>query len=224
MNSPESSKKTLSLITILLLCASNIIVSSTGKSDSTIIVPDQYPTITSAIENASPGEKIYIKTGVYHENLIIEKPLSIIGENKENVIIIGKGNLERGKQTVISLQANHVNIQGLTIKSQNYSNPSHHATGISVEGDNCTITENIITNTFLGIFSSVQSNLKISKNLGNNFKYLRLFALRHGRNTFWVTQNNRRVYFMTFRQTYFLKQIRVSCFRALRHPAGSQAF
>mgnify|MGYP003887738503 CR=1 FL=1 len=46
-----------------------------------IVVPDDYPSIQSAINAADSGDEIYVKSGIYYENLIINKSISLIGED-----------------------------------------------------------------------------------------------------------------------------------------------
>src|SRR4030067_2374091 len=58
---------------------------------TTIIVPDDYPTIQAAMNAASQGDTIYVKTGTYYENVIVNKPLTLVGESKENTIVDGSG-------------------------------------------------------------------------------------------------------------------------------------
>ena len=55
------------------------------------MVPNDYPTISDAIRNASQGDTIYVKNGVYYENPVIDKSISIVGEDSENTIVIGSG-------------------------------------------------------------------------------------------------------------------------------------
>ncbi|MEJ2241701.1 MAG: NosD domain-containing protein [Candidatus Bathyarchaeota archaeon] len=149
--------------TIFLLC---LIVFNLQEANGskTLIVPDNYLSINEAIKNATPGDIIFVKSGIYNENLIVNKSLKLIGENSRNTMIIGKGDIESGEQTVVTLNAEKIEITGFTIKSQNYSKSSLHATGICVEANNCKIKNNIICDTYYGIFCSVQSNITISKN------------------------------------------------------------
>jgi parallel beta-helix repeat protein len=65
---------------------------------------------------------------------------------------------------VFEVAADKVTISGFTIKSFNYQNTSYYATGINIQGDHATITGNIIQNNYYGIFCSIQSYTKISKN------------------------------------------------------------
>jgi len=60
-----------------------------AKADSkTIMVPDDYPTITSAIGNATQGDTIYVKKGTYAEHVFeINKSIFVLGEDMDKTII-----------------------------------------------------------------------------------------------------------------------------------------
>ena len=63
----------------------------TSHASNTLIVPQDYPTITSAVNHASPGDVIVVKQGIYYENIQINKSLTLLGEDSKNTIIIGNG-------------------------------------------------------------------------------------------------------------------------------------
>ena len=135
----------------------------------TIVVPEDYSTISEAIKNADPGDKIFVKKGIYNENIWIDKPLEVLGESSRNTIVIG--NSEANNQNVITITADNTTIKGFTIKSTNYSTPKQHPNGINIQGDNCSIIENNISNTFCGILCAIQSSTTInSNNITKNFK------------------------------------------------------
>jgi parallel beta-helix repeat protein len=46
-----------------------------------------YPTITAAVAAAAPGDTIYVEHGTYAEDVVIDKPLALVGENRHNTII-----------------------------------------------------------------------------------------------------------------------------------------
>jgi parallel beta-helix repeat protein len=48
-------------------------------------------TISAAVAAASPGDTILVGHGTYAENVVITKPLSLIGERRENTIIDARG-------------------------------------------------------------------------------------------------------------------------------------
>ncbi|MCZ2809141.1 MAG: pectinesterase family protein, partial [Candidatus Bathyarchaeota archaeon] len=65
---------------------------SVVASSSTILVPDNYATIQEAINNANEGDTIFVRAGTYYEHVVVDKALSLVGENKHNTIIDGSGN------------------------------------------------------------------------------------------------------------------------------------
>lgn len=137
---------------------------SVKANPKTIIVPDNYPSVSAAIGNASQGDTIFVRTGIYYENPWIDKSLSLVGEDSENTIVIGSGGIEGGN--VFTLSADGVEISGFTIKSLDYSTSSYYANGVSVAGDNCVITGNNIENNYWGIYcgGGGKSSTTISQN------------------------------------------------------------
>ena len=65
---------------VLSECAVASSASTLATSSATIIVPDNYPSITAAIGNASAGDTILVRTGTYFENPVIDKSLTLQGE------------------------------------------------------------------------------------------------------------------------------------------------
>jgi pectin methylesterase-like acyl-CoA thioesterase len=86
----KSKKPTLAIALIILI---PLVLVPTGvkAQTKTIIVPDDYSTITAAIANATDGDTIFVKKGTYEiaENSItINKTLSIIGEDQTDTKIV----------------------------------------------------------------------------------------------------------------------------------------
>jgi len=104
------------------------------RAESEVIrVPADYPTIQEAVNAAAPGSMIFIASGVYHECVVVNKTLMLVGENRANTIIDGDGG-----GTVIRVMAHNVMIENLTIRGGDV--------GIKLEGAyNSTLSRNIIT-------------------------------------------------------------------------------
>jgi len=83
------SKSVVLVFVLIFLTASGIIAPLPVNAGSrTIVVPDDYQTISSAIGNATAGDVIFIKKGTYEEDTLeINKTLSLIGQDTENTII-----------------------------------------------------------------------------------------------------------------------------------------
>ena len=47
-----------------------------------------FATITEAINAANPGDRIFIRPGLYQENIVIDKPLEIIGDGELSEIVV----------------------------------------------------------------------------------------------------------------------------------------
>ena len=115
--------------------------------------------IQQAIDNASDGDTIYIWAGTYYENIIINKSLTIIGNNSVNTIIDGGGNGE-----VINITEDWVNITGFTIRNSGNRGKPYYDSAIQLYMANfVNIYENNCTNNTFGI-TSIHSNNIIIKN------------------------------------------------------------
>jgi parallel beta-helix repeat protein len=53
------------------------------------IVPDDYRSIQEAVNEALDGDIIYVKVGIYQENLVINKPLIFVGEDPRRTLLDG---------------------------------------------------------------------------------------------------------------------------------------
>ncbi|MEA1895153.1 MAG: CARDB domain-containing protein, partial [Euryarchaeota archaeon] len=105
------------------------------RSAGTIIVPDNYPTIQQAADNATDGDTIFVRSGAYHENIIINnKDLTIGGEGKGATIIDGGGSGD-----CIRVSSADVNISGFTIT--NAGNYGIYAYSSDLNINNATITD-----------------------------------------------------------------------------------
>ena len=67
--------------------------SSTEKTEPPIIVVDalhqgDYPTIGEAITAAAAGTQILVRPGLYEEGLVIDKPLTIVGDGPREEIVV----------------------------------------------------------------------------------------------------------------------------------------
>lgn len=78
-----------------------------------IKVPEDYRQIQQAIEAANSGDIIQVASGIYSENLRIEKPLRLIGEGPDKTIVAKSG-------TVVSVNADNVEIRGFSVQDGTY--------------------------------------------------------------------------------------------------------
>jgi parallel beta-helix repeat protein len=146
--------RSVALLLVLVFLTTSCIFSPlpVDAVSKTIVVPDDYPTITSAIGNATVGDTIFVKKGIYegpiNQTLVIDKSLSLIGEDANNTIL----NLHPAytewwiltqqffnHSDAIVIDANDVTLSNFTII------PSPGG-DVSATGDKIRITGNIIGN------------------------------------------------------------------------------
>lgn len=86
----ENKIQVLAIITIVIVANISFLVftSQRSKAVSVIIVDDDrnadYKKIQDAINNASEGDTIYVRSGTYNENIAINKSINLIGEKRKN--------------------------------------------------------------------------------------------------------------------------------------------
>ena len=128
----------------------------------TIVVPDDYPTIQTAINAANEGDTVYVKAGVYFENIVIRKSLTLAGENSDTTAIDGNG-AEYAILVKFDGYAHNVVIKGFTI--QNSGTIEGLSAGIRlVYADHCNVSENRIAHNKNGIILQYGSNNTIIGN------------------------------------------------------------
>jgi len=97
-----------------------------------ITVPDNHPTIQSAIENAQEGDTVFVKIGVYKESITLRNDMALVGESMTATIISGskKGPAVKGADNTL--------IRNCTVQNG--------TVGILAENSSMTIDQVIVRN------------------------------------------------------------------------------
>lgn len=105
---------------------------------------DNYSYIQDAINDSLDDDIIFIYSGIYNESIIINKQITIKGENKNKTIINGNY-----CEIVINITSNNVKITNITIKN---SNGFKENAGIKITSNDSYIQDCIIFRTKIGIY------------------------------------------------------------------------
>lgn len=112
--------------------------------------PNNYSNISDALYYANNGDIIYVFNGTYYENIIIDKSIKLIGEDKDSTIIDGDW-----EGDVVNISADHVIINGFNIR---YS--GKYFAGIKIHSNYNIIENNIFPRNSYGIcIKSSQENI-----------------------------------------------------------------
>jgi parallel beta-helix repeat protein len=92
----------------------------TVRADAGIIrVPSDFPTIQEAINTASSGATILVSSGVYLENVIINKTLMLLGAGKQDTIVDGSTDSQALTSAVgVTISADNVTVNGFTVRNR----------------------------------------------------------------------------------------------------------
>jgi len=118
--------------------------------------PGNYTRIQDAIDNASDGDTVFVydESSPYYENVVVDKFINLIGENKESTIIDAGGSDDS-----VYISADGVTISGFTMRNSGFSWSPDYDAGVDIRSDYNTIFNNIVTeNNNQGIYLLYSSN------------------------------------------------------------------
>jgi parallel beta-helix repeat protein len=144
---------------IVIFIGANIIPSTIGIIEKKITFSNTASPgyIQDLIDNAPEGDTINIPSGIYYENIIINKSISLIGEDKETTFIDGTNDGH-----AVDVFADWVNISGFTIQNSSI--------GISINANRSSVSNTLILNHFFGIslWLNSSNNIIIDNNITSN--------------------------------------------------------
>jgi parallel beta-helix repeat protein len=146
------------LLSLSLSSRANWRISVKASPDVIDVFPGLHPTIQEAINNASSGTTIFVHDGTYSEDIVVNKSVSLIGEDRDTAIIVGYMAIN-----IISVTADNVVIRGFTIM-KSITTPPY--TGILISSAGNRIERNKIISNYDGLgLSQLSSNNVISDNI-----------------------------------------------------------
>ena len=149
-----------------------------------------YNSIQAAISSFATyqGATISVQPGIYQENVVITKPVSLISQNKDSII---RGNMPNA--TLLIIISDNVTVTGFTIENTgNFS--SEAGIGILLDGAyNCSLTKNTCSNNYNGILINNSFNNLFKNNFVDN-NYFGLVLRNSSENTFRGNNLNDNIY------------------------------
>jgi parallel beta-helix repeat protein len=129
-----------------------------------------FDTIQEAVNAANSGDIIFVHTGTYKlaSQIIIDKSLTLIGENNTNTIIDGTDSWS----PIMRVEADEVTIKDLTFKTcKVHYDPNGVFAGVLITSDQCLVESNIFPSGDFGVFLGDASSNVIRNNVFFNCIY-----------------------------------------------------
>ncbi len=159
-----------------------------GKAPNTIYVDDDgiadYTSIQDAIDAAPDNYTIFVYSGVYEENIFINKNITLIGEDPKTTII----NASHFGNVIHITKKGRATIQGFTLCNSGNSGYPRYNAGVKVESNGNNITGNIMKNNRCGIYADSSSHNNFSFNIFSNNSDYGIFL--HGRSDHNIIYHN----------------------------------
>jgi parallel beta-helix repeat protein len=136
----EASVIKVSWLTLVILASmasqASIRASPHGELPLTISVPADYSSIQAAIDNASPGDTVFVSAGLYHERVTVDKTITLEGDGVETVI--DGSNMG----TIIKVTADNVKVTGFKLQNTGWK---WGRAGVEIyHADNCVVESNLV--------------------------------------------------------------------------------
>lgn len=115
-----------------------------------------FPSIQAAIDYAAEGQTIYVGNGFYNETLLIDKPLTLLGENASTTII-------NETATILHVNADNVSISDFTIQYIGCACFGYSSINVT-NCQNVNVTSSIVISDDFGIEVAEATNVVVANN------------------------------------------------------------
>jgi len=166
---PSTVRKTVVTIGLFLTLSFFICVTPNVRVEAQpriFVVPDSYNSIQEAVDRAGYGDTVLVRSGTYiNQTVVIDKPLSLVGENKTNTRIVGDWSLNG---TVILVRHDSVTVQNLTLSSVGGSGSSGRGVHL-LHVQNCSVSNCNSMNNGIGVWlfgsseNTIEDNYMVSE-------------------------------------------------------------
>jgi parallel beta-helix repeat protein len=144
-----------------------------------------YTNIQDAINASIDGDTVYVYSGTYYENVVVNRSIDLTGEDTNSTIVNGGGT-----GTVVYVTVDWVNITGFTITNGSYG------LYIDSSSNNIILNNNVSNNEYgIELHSSLNNNITDNNFYSNNDRAIYLFLSSNNSITNNnISDNNRGIY------------------------------
>ena len=146
-------------VCIILAAYASIAVPRATAAEIQVGAGGQYRTISEAVKSAQPGDTVLVGPGTYAENIVVDKPLTIVSSNGASATVVKAADTSK---EVFLLSGSNIAIQGFTITAGEKGVTFAHTS-------DCGLTRCVMNgNVFAVYLSGATGNLVSNNNLNGN--------------------------------------------------------
>ncbi|MEP7116672.1 MAG: nitrous oxide reductase family maturation protein NosD [Acidobacteriota bacterium] len=119
--------------------------------------PGQVSPLQALVDRAAPGERIVVPAGTYTGDLLIDRPVTLVGSGRPLLVGSGAG-------SVVRVRAADVTIEGVDIDGINGGDLGRDSAGIHVAAAHATIRDVHIRGTLFGIYLLASDDAVVEHN------------------------------------------------------------
>ena len=139
-------------LTIAVLIAFLLLMVGSAFGATLTVGPEEK--IQAAIDQANAGDTVLVESGVYGENLVLDKKITLQGSGRPLIDARGSG-------SALILSSEGAKVQGFEVSG---SGPGERDAGIRVMAENCAITDNLVVENNIGILLQDVNGCLIERN------------------------------------------------------------
>jgi parallel beta-helix repeat protein len=142
----------VSIILASLICYNCSAVEDLSYSDIVYVGgsgPGNYSSIQEAINDVAIGGTVFVYNGTYYENIIVNKKIAIIGEDKNSTVIDA-----RGEDFAVKITSDDVIFEKFFVKNATdlyFPDPWELGALSVIKASNVSISNNVFSKNFIGI-------------------------------------------------------------------------
>lgn len=144
------------LLLVMVVCLTPALSVRVRAQPRTIYVPIDFSSIQDAVNSATEGDTVFVYNGTYVENIVVNKTVSLVGEDKAMTFIDGGG-----VGAAVKVTSDNVSISGFTVMGGSYSTVG--AAILLYKVRYVTISDNVVVSSYAGV-SLVNSSLNNVQN------------------------------------------------------------
>ncbi len=115
--------------------------SDKGRKGGRLLVPEEFGTISAALQAANPGNAVHVAAGTYRESIHLNKAVELIGAGRDLVTV----ETESSRNVLQVDEVNGTTISGFTFRHTDTKDTERRATLVTISGSSVHFVRNAIT-------------------------------------------------------------------------------